>query len=250
MKLINITFLLHILFLSSSSCKNNIGFQKSDPENVIKELQSRKYEYSKYLNFRKEVVEEIVVKESTIYKEGDIDLICELRMLRELKFSKAKIANFSSAQSGKCQNSQISRVRVSNSNLNNLQICNFVKLLKSEMLSIEFYNSKFDGLDLECFSDLSNLDTLALDRVDLINDKQFCNFSKKSKKLTFLRLNDSPLTNKSLDCMLELPSLKEVMLQRWKNVSEDEMQDWVTKYERKYNRKLEAQIIDPIGYER
>ena len=50
--------------------------------------------------------------------------------------------------------------------------------------------------------------------------------------------------------MLNLPSLKEVMLKRWKKVPENQMEKFVSAYEAKYKRKLDASIYDPTSYEK
>ncbi|MCW7492818.1 hypothetical protein ND861_07390 [Leptospira sp. 2 VSF19] len=201
------------------SCNITTDFPKIDPNETLNELRIRKYAYSNYINDHNETVHEITVRETTIFRKGDIDLIGKLTITLELKFFKAKIEDFLLQNFESCHGSKISRIRVSNSKLNNLQICRIARYLNSKKISVEFYNSKFDELDLECFAKLPNLDSFAYEGIDPISEGQFCNFTEKAQKLTYLRLSDTLLSPKSLKCMLGLPSLKGVMLLRWKNVS-------------------------------
>jgi hypothetical protein len=217
-----------------------------------KDLEARGYKFFTNINDYnvKDGSPTVKLNKNGQYKSGDLGKICKINNLRIVIFENTQISEYTEKDLSDCESSSIEKFSFWRMPVNNLKICELSKLNRSNKFTLSFFSVAINDQDIICFSEISNLDKFISEENALFSDQAFCKFTSNAKKLTFLRLNDSPLTKKSLNCMLELPSLKEVMLQRWKNVSESEMNQWVKQYEKKYNRKLEAQVIDPSGSER
>lgn len=69
------------------------------------------------------------------------------------------------------------------------------------------------------------------------------------KGITFFRGSELPFNKKHLQCILDLPNLAYLALQQWKGATTKDFHDLVDQYEKKYNRKLQADVDDPRGYE-
>lgn len=235
----------------------NCSFLIDSPANYSQEELRKDLEKRGYRIFTRQPNYDINKKVAAIelnikgqYKPGDFEKICRLKNIKQVFFEGIDILEINKADEVACSKSEVNRFGFTRLKLKTKDFCQLVKQMNPPRLVLDFTKVNLEDQDIICFSEIPNLESFITEIGAVFSDESFCKFASNAKKLTFLRLNDSPLTQKSLRCMLKLPSLTEVMLQRWKNVSEEEMDEWVKEYEIKYNRKLEAQIIDPIGYER
>ncbi|MBM9547361.1 hypothetical protein JWG40_10060 [Leptospira sp. 201903074] len=221
-------------------------------EEIKKELLARGYKFFTNINDYnvKDGAPAIKLNKNGRYMPGDFGKICNINNLRVVIFENTQISEYPEKDLIDCESSSIEKYSFWRMPVNNLQICELSKRNKANKFTLSFFSVVINDQDISCFSEIPNLDKFISEEKAIFSDQAFCKFTSNAKKLTFLRLNDSRLTHKSLNCMLKLPALTGVMLQRWENVSETEMDEWVKEYEKKYNRKLEAQIIDPVGYER
>ncbi|TGM58041.1 hypothetical protein [Leptospira vanthielii] len=248
---LSIFFLITFGFSHCSSATARIA-SMSDEE-LIQELTSRSYRYYRQNIGHKtqELVPALEMTGKGNYLPGDLVKVCSIKKLKFLDISWGKLPEFSEEEVSVCRNSNINTLFLKGIELKNSQICEIAKGLKAPKVRIDYDNIELLDTDIECFSQVSNLDTFIVGSGAKITDEGMCKFTANAKNLTFLRMDDIEyLTKKSTDCMLNLPSLKEVMLLRWKKVPENQMEKFVSAYEAKYKRKLDADIYDPTSYEK
>ncbi|TGL23569.1 hypothetical protein EHQ47_06775 [Leptospira bourretii] len=217
---------------------------------MAKYLESKNYVINGYGYKKNAHLESVDINEKTDYSDGDLIRICSQPNLTSLAFKRTKVRSFSADASFACSKSNIAELAVINLTINKNELCNLVSTFTNKQLTLALSGIVFTNSDLECISKLKLLKYIAIPDRANISEESFCNFSKQMPQLLGIQLNNSTLATNGLNCILNFPSLRRVTLQNWNSVSEDEMGEWVKKYEKKYNRKLEAQIIDPVGYER
>jgi len=222
-------------------------------EDLIKNLTSRSYRYymETFDASTKEKIPAIEMTGKGIYLPEDLVTICSIKKLNFLDISWGALPDFSDQEMSACKNSNLTTLFIRGSELNHKQICEIAKGLKAPKVKIDYSHVPLLDNDVECFSHVLKLDRFILGPGAKITDEGMCKFTENAKNLTFLRMDDmTNLTKKSLDCMLNLPSLKMVMFQGWKKVSEGQMEKFVSAYETKYKRKIDADIYDPTSYEK
>lgn len=217
---------------------------------LAKYLESKKYVINGYGYKKNAHLESVDINEKTDYSDGDLIRICSQPNLTSLAFKRTKIRSLSADASFVCSRSSITELALINLTINKNELCNLVSTFTNKQLTIALSGILFTDSELECISKLKLLKYISIPDRANISGESFCNFSKQLPQLLGIQLNNSNLDINGLNCIMNFPSLRRVTLQNWKNVSEDEMDKWVKEYEKKYNRKLEAQIIDPVGYER
>ncbi|MCW7460533.1 hypothetical protein [Leptospira limi] len=222
-------------------------------EELIHELSSRSYRfYLETIDAKNKVkIPAIKMNGKGQYLPGDLLKVCSIKKLKYLSIESGVLPEFSQEEIQACKNSNLHTILIDNVKLNNLQICEIAKGLKAPKIRIDFNYIPLTDSELACVSQIQNLDTFIVWEGAKITDEGMCQFSQNAKNLTFLRMDDIDfLTKKSTDCMLNLPSLKDVILMRWKKVPESQMEKFVSAYEAKHKRKIEASIYDPVGYEK
>ncbi|MCW7502884.1 hypothetical protein [Leptospira paudalimensis] len=241
-----------VCFLTTcSTTSENIA--KMSDEELIQELSSRSYRfYLETIDAKNKVkIPAIKMNGKGQYLPGDLLKVCSIKKLKYLSIESGELPDFSLEEIRACKNSNVDTILIDNIKLNNFQICEIAKGLKAPKIRIDFNYIPLTDSELTCVSQIQNLDTFIVWEGAKITDEGMCQFSQNAKNLTFLRMDDIDfLTKKSTDCMLNLPSLKDVMLKRWKHVPESQMEKFVSAYEAKHKRKIEASIYDPVGYEK
>ncbi|PJE02066.1 MAG: hypothetical protein CK427_08925 [Leptospira sp.] len=180
----------------------------------------------------------------TKYEIDDLPLICKLPTLKNLSIEGIEFPYFSDDAVRSCARSNINNFMLGKVKFQNNSFCELLKQKKTPELKLFFYYSAINKNLIDCLSELESLTSFGLDGDLNFTDDDFCAFSKKSKNLTFLRLNYSNLGKKSLECILNFPKLTSVMLQDWKNVPMAEHFKIMDAYKKKYGRKIEKLIND------
>ncbi|MCW7457671.1 hypothetical protein ND856_09865 [Leptospira bandrabouensis] len=244
--------LFFVCFLTTCSSTSEKIAMMSDEE-LIQELTSRSYQFYNPMVDKKNriTVLALKIKGKGQYRPGDLLKVCSIKKLKYLSIESGELPDFSLEEIRACKNSNVDTILIDNIKLNNFQICEIAKGLKAPKIRIDFNYIPLTDSELTCISQIQKLDTFIVWEGAKITDEGMCQLSQNAKNLTFLRMEDIDfLTKKSTDCMLNLPSLKDVMLKRWKHVSESQMEKFVSAYEAKHKRKIEASIYDPVGYEK
>ncbi|MCZ8156484.1 MAG: hypothetical protein O9264_10225 [Leptospira sp.] len=180
----------------------------------------------------------------TKYEKQDLSAICDIPTLKNLSFDGINFPEISEDALLSCGKSNINNFIFGNVKFQNDSFCSLLKKKENSELKLSFYYSMINQEQIRCISEIETLTNLGLDGDLNITDDDFCAFSKKSKNLTFLRLNYSNLGKKSMECILNFPKLTSVMLQDWKNVPSAEHFKTMEEYEEKYGRKIEKLIND------
>ncbi|TGL20643.1 hypothetical protein EHQ47_13990 [Leptospira bourretii] len=244
--------LFFVCFLTTCSTASEKIMKMSDEE-LIQELTSRSFKFYQQNigHYTKIYVPAMVMNGKGQYLPGDLIKICSIKNLKFLVIEWGELPEFSQEEIQVCKNSNLDTILIRGVKLNNIQICEIAKGLKAPKIRIDFDYIPLADSELACVSQVPNLDRFIVGSGAKITDEGMCQFSQNAKNLSFLRMDDIDfLTKKSTDCMVNLPSLKDVMLKRWKHVPESQMEKFVSAYEAKHKRKLEASIYDPVGYEK
>jgi hypothetical protein len=244
-------FLTILLFLTCVSNSSKVA--NMSEEEIIKDLTSRPYRFfSQTIDYKtKEKVPAIEMSGKGIYKYDDLSRVCSIDKLKFLVIAWGSLPAFSKDEIEACRNSNLNAIIIRGIKLENKNICQIAKGLKADKIRVTYESTEMTDSEFECFSEAIMLDSFSLDDYAKITDDGMCKFTENAKNLTFLRMDDmTNLTKRSLDCMLNLPSLNMVMLQRWKKVPESQMEKFVAAYEAKYKRKIQASIYDPTSYEK
>jgi hypothetical protein len=248
--ILSVSILFYIYSCSSASERIT-----RTPENeLIKDLTSRLYQYYKEnIGLKtKEFVQAIEITDKSIIQSDELMKICSIRSLKFMVIrSGGKFPAINDETVEVCKKSNLNSILINYTEMDNLKICQIAKGLISSKVRLDFNHIGLSDNVIECVSTVKNLDSLLIGPGSKITDEGMCKFTENAKNLTFLRMDDiTNLTKTSLDCMLNLPSLNMVMLQRWKKVPESQMEKFVKSYETKYKRKIDAGIYDPTSYEK
>lgn len=244
--------LFFVCFLTTCSTASEKIAKMSDEE-LIQELTSRSYRYyMATIDAKNKIkVPALEMNGKGQYRPGDLLKVCSIKKLKYLSIESGELPDFSLEEIQACKNSNVDTILLFNIKLNNFQICEIAKGLKAPKIRIDFNYIPLTDSELTCVSQVPNLDLFSVGPNAKITDAGMCQFAQNAKNLTFFRMEDIDfLTKKSTDCMVNLPSLKDVTLMRWKKVPESQMEKFVSAYEAKHKRKIEASIYDPVGYEK
>jgi len=198
-----------------------------------------------YLKFKPgDQIYKVKMKATTRYEKGDLAAICKITTLKFLRFEGISFPELSNDDINSCANSNVNQLDFATIKSENHSLCKLLQLKKKPELILLFSNTRINRSLMECISDIKILSDFGMDGYLDITDEDFCSFSNKSKNLKFLRINESNLGKKSLECILNFTKLTSVMLQDWKNVPMAEHFKIMDAYEKKYGRKIEKLIND------
>jgi hypothetical protein len=236
--------ILFLIVLESLGCGRGTMVLPKEEDKAAVILESKGYRINQNRFKPGQHIKYIEINKKTIYKTGDLESICNISTLEGIKFEKISFPVLTGGEIMSCSNSKLEEFLFFEVKVESNSICRVLKAKKNPGLAVTFFYSTINKNLIDCLSELESLTSFGLDGDLNFTDDDFCAFSKKSKNLTFLRLNYSNLGKKSLECILNFPKLTSVMLQDWKNVPMAEHFKIMDAYEKKYGRKIEKLIND------
>jgi hypothetical protein len=235
-----------ILFVTVNNCSSSSGMQLPKDEGSISSiLKSKGYRINTYGWKPGKKIESVGMDEKTKYTTGDFESICSIPTIKQLYFENVELPKLGDKEIEACTQDGIESLHFTKVILDQKSICSLSKRMSNRKAFISFGDSQLNDPILNCVSGTMNLDGLAISGKSNLSELAFCEFTQKSKDLSFLVINDVQFSKKTLECIFSLPSLTRVTLQGWTKVSEQERFDFVAKYEKKYGRKIQSIVDDP-----
>lgn len=194
-------------------------------------------------------VNQVQIYRSSNVKDFYLIDICQKYTIKSIVFESENLAPNFLFNAESCDWSALEALYINANSINVNQICLFFKDSQSKEKSLNLTKVSVQPSIKQCFLSVPSMNGFSIDYPIDFTGEQFCDLVPYLKNITFFRSFDTPFTKKHLQCLLGMPNLKDLMLQRWKGATTKDFQDLVDQYEKKYNRKLQADVDDPRGYE-
>lgn len=234
------------LLLMLFCCRSNSGMPISG--NVLEDsLKSRNILLLK--GRIKGEVNQVKFYHTSNLKDFYLEDLCQAFMIKSILFASENLEPKFLVNSENCNWSSLESLYVNSNSINVNQICLFFKDSQSKEKSLNLTKVSVQPSIKQCFLSVPSINGFSIDYPIDFSGEQFCELVPYLKNITFFRSFDTPFTKKHLQCLLGMPNLKDLMLQRWKGATTKDFHDLVDQYEKKYNRKLQADVDDPRGYE-
>ncbi|MCG6150475.1 hypothetical protein [Leptospira bandrabouensis] len=192
----------------------------------------------------------LVIHKSSNVKNFSISEVCLNFKIKSLGIHNEEFDDLFFRNIRQCDWSNLEEVAISSKKVDLKLICSLFKISNQRQKSLLIQNLILDQSLNHCNSAETGISSLGLDDIQFNGEFNFCNTLRNFSTIDLLSILKSSEGKKELACILDLPNLNYLSLQNWKGASISDFLDLVKKYEIKYKRKLQADVEDPLGYEK
>lgn len=238
---------LLIIFALHITCKNQ-EVVVANSKDINSDLKSRRIRLTEgRLN---SALFTLVIHKTSDVNEFRITDVCLKKNIKSLGFHNDNFDQTLFSGIHECDWSSLESLQISSSKVDLNLLCSLFKYSTSKEKSLSLEERFINHHIIDCKSEDTGITGLSLYNLPACSDCSICKILPYFSTITSLSILKSSEGKVGLGCILEMPNLRSISLQSWKGATIKEFHEFAEKYEKKYNRKIEANIIDPVGYEK
>ncbi|MCW7457669.1 hypothetical protein ND856_09875 [Leptospira bandrabouensis] len=238
---------LLVLMFGIDRCSSLLISEEEQSKVTIQNLREKGYRFRNSSSSEKGAVPNSITQFRNIYQAGDFERICSLQQIRNIRFESTLVPVFTAKETSICSQLELGTLGMVDVTMTREAFCKVTETF-SKTLNDFYIGGYISGLTEEmtpCIAKLSNIKSLSIGYGKAKATKEtFCNTLRELKNISLLTIDNTDLPSNSLNCILELPNLKRIWLFNWRKVSYDDRASLIREYEKKYNRKIESNIVD------
>lgn len=233
--------------LGIDRCSSLLISDEEQSKITIQHLREKGYRLRNSSSSEKEAFPNSITQFRNIYQPGDFERICTLRQITNIRFESTLVPVFNAKETSICSQLNLETLGMVDVTMTSESFCKVTETF-SKTLTDFYIGGYISGLTEEmtpCIAKLSNVKSLSIGygKAKVTKDT-FCNTLRELKNISLLTIENTDLPKASLACILELPNLKRIWLFNWRKVFYDDRASLIREYEKKYNRKIESNIVD------